>query len=99
MKQTPKDLRAIRGMHLDLDSTLQSLALLLCSGIGLGTHDTTSPVSSLFLVLVCVSLLDGGDEFGELGLVLSANFSERKNGSSLLVYDCSETCFALDDLW
>lgn len=35
------------------------------------------------LVLVGVSLLEGGEELGELGLVLGANLGQSKNGRGL----------------
>jgi hypothetical protein len=38
--------------HLDLDGTLESLALLLRPGNSLGTHDTTTPVPLGLLVLL-----------------------------------------------
>jgi len=69
---------------LDLDSGLDSLALLLHAGDGLRTHDTTTPVASLLLVLVVVVLLDGSDELGELGLVLSADLSDSKDSGGLV---------------
>ena len=37
---------------LDLDSAVQSLALLLCPGNSLLPHDTSAPVTFGFLVLV-----------------------------------------------
>jgi hypothetical protein len=51
------------------------------------------------LMLVCVALLDGGDELGKLGLVFGADLGECENGSSLLVNYSTETGLALDDLW
>lgn len=36
---------------LDLDSALNSLPALLHAGVGLGTHDTTSPVTGSVLVV------------------------------------------------
>lgn len=49
------------------------------------------------LVLVGVALLDGGQELGELSLVLSAGLSESQDSGGLLVDDCAETGLALDD--
>jgi hypothetical protein len=85
------------GQGLDLDGRLDSLALLLLAIVGLGTHDTTTPVTTVLLVLVRVTLLDGGDELGELGVVLRADLGQSNDGGSLLVDDCSETSLALDD--
>lgn len=71
--------------HLDLDSGLGSLALLLLASNGLGAHDTTTPVAAVLLVLVRVTLLYGGDELGELGLVLGADLGESEDGGGLVV--------------
>jgi hypothetical protein len=49
-------------------------------------------------MLICVTLFDGGDELGELGLVLRADLGQRKNSGSLLVDDCAETSLAFDNL-
>lgn len=68
---------------LNADSGLNGLALLLLAGNGLGTHDTTTPVAAGVLVLVGVALLDGGEELGELSLVLGAGLSESENGGGL----------------
>ena len=70
-------------MNLDLDGGLNSLALLLLAGVGLGTHDTTTPVTAGILVLVGVTLLDGREELGELSLVLSADLGQSKNSRGL----------------
>jgi hypothetical protein len=72
-----------KGTNLDLDGVLNSLALLLLAGVGLGTHDTTTPVAAGLIVLVGVALLDGGEELGELSLVLSADLSQSQNGGGL----------------
>lgn len=69
--------------YLDLDGTLQSLALLLLSGICLGTHDTSTPVTFRLLVLVGVSLLDRGQQFRQLRLVFAAHFCQSENSGSL----------------
>ena len=69
--------------HLDLDGVLKSLPLLLSPGLGLGPHDTTTPVSGSVLVLLEVTVLDGGAELGELALVLGANLGECDNGGGL----------------
>lgn len=49
------------------------------------------------LVLVGVALLDGGEELGELGLVLGADLGNSENSSGLLVDDSAEASLALDD--
>ena len=51
--------------------------------VGLATHDTSTPVSSVLLVLLVVPLLDGGDELGELALVLGGDLGDREDGSGL----------------
>lgn len=68
---------------LDLDGRLDGLALLLLAIVGLGTHDTTTPVTTVLLVLVRVTLLDGGDELGELGVVLGADLGQSDDGGGL----------------
>lgn len=72
--------------HLDLDGRLKSLALLLSTCVGLGSHDTTTPVSLGLLILLGVALLDGRDELGELSLVLGSDLGESDNSSSLCFY-------------
>jgi len=51
----------------------------------------------VLLVLLVVPLLDGSNELGELRLVFTTDLSEGKDGSSLLVDDCTKTGFTLDD--
>lgn len=68
---------------LDLDGRLEGLGLLCGLGLGLGTHDATTPVALGLLVLVHVALLDGLDELGELRLVLGADLSDGADGGSL----------------
>ena len=68
---------------LDLDGVLDGLLALLDTVVGLGTHDATAPLLAGILVLLKVSLLDGGDELGELGLVLSADLGDGENGGGL----------------
>lgn len=82
-KNANKDKQAAFINHLDLDGSLKSLALLLGSGVGLGTHDTTTPVTLGLLVLVGVTVLDSLDELGHLGLVLGADLGESDNSSGL----------------
>ena len=79
-------------MNLDLDGVLNSLALLLLAGIGLGAHDTTAPVAAGLLVLVGVALLDGREELGELSLVLSADLSQSQNGGGLKTTELEMVC-------
>jgi hypothetical protein len=69
---------------LDLDGRLDGLALLLLAIVGLGTHDTTTPVTTVLLVLVRVTLLDGRDELGELGVVLGADLGQSNDGGGLI---------------
>lgn len=38
-------------IHLDLDSALDSLPALVHASVGLGTHDTTTPVTRGILVM------------------------------------------------
>jgi len=93
--KTPKTNASRR--YLDLDSTVKGLALLLGTSISLSTHDTTTPVSLGLLVLLSVTLLDGLDQLGELGLVLGADLGQSKNSGGLLVDDRAESGLALDD--
>ena len=83
---------------LDLDSALNSLPALLHAGVGLGTHDTTSPVAGSILVVgLEVAVVDSGDELLELVLVLGADLGEGENSGGLLVDDRTETGLALDN--
>lgn len=86
-----------RRIHLDLDSTVKSLALLLSAGLSLGTHNTATPVSLGLLVLLSVTLLDGLDHLGKLSLVLGADLSQSEDSSGLLVDDRAESGLTLDD--
>jgi hypothetical protein len=70
-------------VHLDLDSTLESLPPLLHASVRLSTHDTTTPVANGVLVLLQVTVIDGRDELGELALVLGADLGQSKNSGSL----------------
>jgi hypothetical protein len=84
--------------HLDLDSRLDSLPALGHASVGLGTHDTASPVASSILVVgLEVAVVDSGDELGELSLVLGADLGKGEDSGGLLVDDGSETGLALDD--
>jgi hypothetical protein len=68
---------------LDLDGLLESLLALLDAGRGLDTHDTTTPPLAGILVLLKVSLLNGGDKLGELGLVLGADLGNGEDSGGL----------------
>ena len=69
--------------HLDLDSALDSLPPLLHACVGLGSHDTSTPVADGLGVLLEVTVLDGGDELGELALILGSDLGEGENGGGL----------------
>jgi len=85
---------------LDFDSRVQSLLLFGNFGVGLGAHDATAPMPLRLLVLVRVTLLDGGNKLGELAFVLGADFSDGENSGSLLVDDSSQASLAFDDgIW
>ena len=84
--------------HLDLDSALDRLPALLHTSVGLGTHDTASPVTrSVLVVRLEVAFVDSGDKLGQLGLVLRADLGKGEDGSGLLVNDSTETSLALND--
>jgi hypothetical protein len=68
---------------LDLDGRLESLLLLGDAHVGLGTHDTTAPLSAGILGVGHVSILDGANKLRELILVLRANLGDSKNSGSL----------------
>jgi len=69
--------------RLDLDGGLDGLALLVLASDGLGTHDTTTPVTLGLLGLLHVSLFDGRNELGELRAVLRADLGDGEDGSGL----------------
>jgi len=73
---------------LDLDSGLHGLLALLNALLGLVSHDTATPLLAGVLVLLKVSILDGGHELGELVLVLGADLGEGEDGSGLDVGQC-----------
>jgi hypothetical protein len=52
------------GRLLDLNRLLKRLALLLLPGLGLGTHDTSTPVAAVLFMLLLVAFLNGLDELG-----------------------------------
>ena len=55
-----------KSLHLDLDGQLHITLLLLDALLGVLTHDATTPVTTILLVLVGVALLDRGDDLAEL---------------------------------
>lgn len=67
----------------NLGGSLKRLLLLDDLGLGLGAHDATTPLSAGGVMAGDVSVLDGGDELGELRLVLGADLGEGNNGSGL----------------
>jgi hypothetical protein len=75
--------RGINKLDLDLGSSLESLLLLDDLHLSLGTHDTTTPLSAGLVVLLEVTILDSGDELGELVLVLGADLSDGEDSSGL----------------
>jgi hypothetical protein len=96
----PPSLHAII-LHLDLDSALESLPPLLHASVRLSTHNTTAPVADRVLVLLEVTVVDGGNELGELALVLGTNLGQSKNGSGLvgLVNAISYSIYAEHTFW
>lgn len=77
---------------LDLDSALESLPPLLHACVGLGSHDTSTPVADGLGVLLEVAVFDGGDEFGELALVLGADLGESENSGGLKLVLVRDSC-------
>jgi hypothetical protein len=86
-----------KQISLDLGSSLKSLLLLDDLHLSLRTHDTTTPLSAGLVMLLKVTVLDSGDELGELVLVLGADLGDGEDSGGLLVDDRSETGLALDD--
>lgn len=76
-------MRGINKLDLDLGSSLQSLLLLDDLHLSLGTHDTTTPLSAGLVMLLEVTILDSGDELGQLVLVLGADLSDGEDSSGL----------------
>jgi len=75
--------RGINKLDLDLGSSLESLLLLDDLHLSLGTHDTTTPLSAGLVVLLKVTVLDSGDELGELVLVLGADLGDGEDSGGL----------------
>lgn len=86
-------------VSLSTDLSFASLVsfTLAHHGLGLGTHDTTTPDLGDFFVLVVVVGLDGLDEGSEVLLVFGGNVTESDSGGGLLVDEGTETRLALDD--
>jgi len=97
MKEALKNAERLKDLHLDLNRTLYSLSLLLLPGLGLHTHNTTTPVSSVLLILAGITLIDRRHKFAQLGLIIPLDFGESKHGGGLLVHDSAQTGLALDD--
>lgn len=74
--------------NLDLEGRLAGLDLLEGLVLGLGAHDTTTPLTAGLVVLLNVALLDGRDELGELVLVLRADLGDGEDGSGLSNKNC-----------
>ena len=72
-----------QDLRLYLDLAIRPLLDLALAGVGLRTHDTTTPVALGLLVLVHVALLDCLDELAELGLVFAAHLGEGECGGGL----------------
>jgi len=87
-------------MPLNLNGSVQSSLLLDFTSLGLESQNTTTPLASGLLVLLNITLLDGGNKLRQLRFVLRSHFSESKDSGSLLVDDSSETGLALDNgIW
>jgi len=80
-----------------LKRVLDSVGTLGHLVLGLETHDSTTPGLASRLELLGVVGLDGGDQGGELSLVLRTDISESQSSGSLLVDNSSKTSLALDD--
>lgn len=68
----------------NLGGGLKGLLLLLNLHLGLGTHDTTTPLSAGLVVLLHEAILDGRDKLGKLVLILRADLGESEDGSGLV---------------
>jgi len=69
---------------LNLGGSLQSLLLLERAHLGLSAHDATTPLSPGLVVLVHEAILDGGNQLGQLVLVLGTNFGDGQDSGSLI---------------
>lgn len=68
---------------LNLGGSLSSLLLLDDLHLGLGAHDTTTPLATSLVVLVHEAILDSRNKLGELSLVLGANLGQGEDSSGL----------------
>ena len=66
-------------------------------GVGLGAHDTTTPVTTGFFPLVSEVGLDGRDNGGQFSLIGIRDFGQGNGSSGLLVDKSTETSLTLDD--
>ncbi|KAL3956280.1 hypothetical protein ACCO45_009126 [Purpureocillium lilacinum] len=69
---------------LNLGGSLQSLLLLERAHLGLSAHDATTPLSPGLVVLVHEAILDGGNQLGQLVLVLGTNLGDGQDSGSLI---------------
>ncbi|KAH3659830.1 hypothetical protein OGATHE_005875 [Ogataea polymorpha] len=87
-------LDSLWGVGSSNSSSLGSLCQL---SIGLSTHHTSTPVSSLLLVLFDEVSVDGGNELGQSSLVLWSNVDQGSNSTGFLVNKGSQSSLTLDD--
>lgn len=80
-----------------LNAVLQSLASLLHLGVGLLSHNTTTPLAACSFVLLRVTLPHGLHKLGQFTRISTFDLSQSKDSGGLLVNDSSETGLALDD--
>ena len=66
-------------------------------GVGLGTHDTTTPVTTDILPLLGEVGVDSRDNGSQLSLIGLRDFGQSKSSGSLLVDECTETSLTLDN--
>jgi len=64
--------------------------------VGLGTHDTATPLLEVSNIIV-VHQLARGDKLVKLGLVFLVDLSQGKDGRGLLEYKLSQTGLSLND--
>jgi hypothetical protein len=82
------------GCREDLTSSLGTLAHHLS---GLVATETSTPLTTMLVILVGEVSLGGADESSELALILAPDILEGNDSSSLLVDDSTETGLALDN--
>lgn len=73
----------LQSKGLDLDGSIESLLLLQLAHVGLGTHDTATPLLACVVGVGHVSIFDSGNELGELTLILRSDLSQSKDGGGL----------------